>query len=54
MTAVCAKRTTGIDSCAMTFDGRAVVLRNGSARDRPLPQVLEPQQHGQHPFELAI
>src|SRR4029077_5096939 len=31
-----------------------LVLRNGSARDRPLPQVLEPQQHGQHPFELAI
>jgi hypothetical protein len=27
-----------------------LVLRNGSARDRPLPQVLEAQQHGQRPF----
>jgi hypothetical protein len=30
------------------------ILPNGSSRDRPLPQVLEPQQHGQHPFELAV
>jgi hypothetical protein len=29
-------------------------LRNGSARDRPLPQVFEAQQHGQHPFELSV
>ena len=29
-------------------------LPNGSASDRPLPQVLEAQQHGEHPFELAI
>src|SRR5208282_344866 len=29
-------------------------LRNGSARDRPPPQVLEAQQHGQHPFELSV
>jgi hypothetical protein len=38
----------------MAFYGRAVVLRNGSARGRPLPQVLEPQQHSQHTFELVI
>ena len=31
-----------------------LVLRNGSARDRPLPQVLEAQQHGQRPFELSV
>src|ERR1700727_2791338 len=31
-----------------------LVLRNGSARDRPLPQVLEAQEHGQHPFELSV
>jgi hypothetical protein len=31
-----------------------LVLRNGSARDRPLPQVLEAQKHGEHPFELSI
>jgi hypothetical protein len=30
------------------------LLPNGSAFDCPLPQVLEPQQHGQHPFELAV
>src|SRR5208282_1383310 len=29
-------------------------LRNGSARDRPLPQVLEAQQHGQRPFKLSV
>src|SRR4051812_22086973 len=29
-------------------------LPNGSALHRPLPQVLEPQKHGQHPFELAV
>ena len=29
-------------------------MPNGSALDRPLPQVLEAQQHGQHPFELAV
>ena len=33
---------------------RRLDLRNGSASDRPLPQVLEAQQHGQHPFELAV
>jgi hypothetical protein len=27
-------------------------LPNGLAFDRPLPQVLEAQQHGEHPFEL--
>jgi hypothetical protein len=32
----------------------ALVLRNGSAHYRPLPQVLEAQQHGQHPFELSV
>jgi hypothetical protein len=26
---------------------------NGSALDRSLPQVLEAQQHDEHPFELA-
>src|SRR5271165_4411944 len=31
-----------------------LVLRNGSARDRPLPQVLEAQQHGQRPFKFAV
>src|SRR6202041_4171031 len=31
-----------------------LVLRNGSARNRPLPQVLEAQQHGQRPFELSV
>src|SRR4051812_40713895 len=30
------------------------LLPNGSARDRPLPQVLEAEQHGQHSFELAV
>ena len=30
------------------------LLPNGSALDRSLPQVLEPEQHGQHAFELAI
>jgi hypothetical protein len=29
-------------------------LPNGSALDRRLPQVLEAQQHGEHPFELAV
>jgi hypothetical protein len=29
-------------------------LPNGSDCDRPLPQILEPQQHGQHPFQLAV
>jgi hypothetical protein len=29
-------------------------LPNGSARDRALPQVLQAQQHGQYPFELAV
>jgi hypothetical protein len=29
-------------------------LPNGSVLDSPLPQILEPQQHDQHPFELAI
>jgi hypothetical protein len=29
-------------------------LPNGLAFDRPLPQVLEAQQHGEHPFELAV
>ena len=32
----------------------ALVLRIGSAHYRPLPQVLEAQQHGQHPFELSV
>jgi hypothetical protein len=34
--------------------GGCFFLPNGSAFDRPLPQVLEAQQHGQHPFELAV
>jgi hypothetical protein len=29
-------------------------LPNGLALDRPLPQVLEAQQHGEHLFELAV
>jgi hypothetical protein len=29
-------------------------LPNGSALDGPLPQFLEAQQHGEHPFELAV
>jgi hypothetical protein len=29
-------------------------LPNVSVFDRPLPQVLEARQHGQHPFELAV
>jgi hypothetical protein len=28
-------------------------LPNESALDRSLPQVLEAQQHDEHPFELA-
>jgi hypothetical protein len=31
-----------------------LILRNGSARDRTLPQVLQAQQHGQRPFEFAV
>ena len=31
-----------------------LVLQNESARDRPLPEILQAQQHGQHPFELSI
>src|ERR1700722_15981533 len=31
-----------------------LVLRNGSARDRPLPQVFEAQEHGERPFEFAV
>src|SRR3954451_458018 len=27
---------------------------NGSVRGRPVPQVLEPDQHGQHSFDLAV
>src|SRR5262249_4006585 len=27
---------------------------NKSPRDRTLPQVLETQQHGEHPFKLAV
>jgi hypothetical protein len=27
---------------------------NRSPRDRALPQVFETQQHGEHPFELAV
>jgi hypothetical protein len=30
------------------------VLPNGSALVRPLPQVLEAQQHDEHPFGLAV
>ena len=32
---------------------RLVILRNGSVRERRLPEVPETQQHGQHPFELS-
>jgi hypothetical protein len=31
-----------------------LVLRNGLARGRRLPEVLQAQQHGKHPFELAV
>src|SRR5208337_1129353 len=31
-----------------------LVLRNGSARDRPLTQVLEAKEHGERPLELAV
>src|SRR5271167_2413411 len=31
-----------------------LILRNGSARDRPLPQVLEAQEHRERPFEFAV
>jgi transposase-like protein len=33
---------------------RSSALPNGSALDGSTSQVLEPQQHGQHPFELAV
>jgi hypothetical protein len=32
----------------------AGLLQNGLWFDSTLPQVLEPQQHGEHPFELAV
>ena len=35
-------------------DPCSAFLPNGSALDRRLPQVLEAQQHGEHPFELAV
>jgi hypothetical protein len=45
-------------TCLVRFDNRKDppphFLPNGSARDRSLPQVLEAQQHGQHPLELAV
>src|SRR5208283_624433 len=31
-----------------------LVLRNGSARDRPLTQVLDAKEHGERPLELAV
>ena len=30
------------------------ILPNRLVLDRPLPQVLEAQQHRKHPFELAV
>ena len=39
---------------ALGMTARSCILPNGSVLDRSLPQVLEPQQHGQHPFELAV
>ena len=30
------------------------ILRNGSLSARLLPQILEPQQHGQGAFQLAV
>jgi hypothetical protein len=35
-------------------DPRPAVLPNTSAGNGARPQVLEAQQHGQHPFELAV
>jgi hypothetical protein len=31
-----------------------MLLRNGSARDRPLPQVFQAEQHGQRPLNLSV
>src|SRR5215216_580496 len=31
-----------------------VILRNGLARSSALPQVFEPQQHREHPFQLSV
>src|SRR6266446_10314290 len=33
---------------------RLGILPNRLARDRPQPQILEAQQHREHPFELAV
>jgi hypothetical protein len=33
---------------------RDTLLPNGSAGDALSPQVLEAQQHGQHPLELSV